>query len=404
MSTTTEHRILEAIAKTIDIPDSAYDAAGRRYRDLDVWFAHPGSFCAGFDPHIYAQGSFRLGTVNRPLGDDEAYDLDLACKLRQGVSKITHTQEQVKTLVGNDVKSYRKARRIDKPVQEKHRCWRLEYADDLSFHIDIVPCIPEEHTRQRLIEDAIIRAQSSDKALAKAIANLSVNITDDRLPGYGILTADWLLSNPEGYALWFESRMRLARVILEALKRQLKAAEIKNIPVFKWKTPLQRCVQMFKRHRDIMFADKPDVKPISIIITTLAARAYQGEPDLWEATRNVLEKMGGLVNPQAPRVPNPVNPAEDFADKWSTQEGRVNRLEENFHAWLAQARADFEVLASSRDTDLISEMAGQKLNAHLKPADLRSQVSIAAPTVFAPKTHDIVEKPARPWRRLTDHH
>ena len=91
MSTTTEHRILEAIAKTIDIPDSAYDAAGRRYRDLGVWFAHPGSFCAGFDPHIYAQGSFRLGTVNRPLGDDEAYDLDLACKLRQGVSKITHT-------------------------------------------------------------------------------------------------------------------------------------------------------------------------------------------------------------------------------------------------------------------------------------------------------------------------
>ena len=110
VSTTTEHRILEAIAKTIDIPDSAYDAAGRRYRDLGVWFAHPGSFCAGFDPHIYAQGSFRLGTVNRPLGDDEAYDLDLACKLRQGVSKITHTQEQVKTLVGNDVKSYRKAR------------------------------------------------------------------------------------------------------------------------------------------------------------------------------------------------------------------------------------------------------------------------------------------------------
>ena len=182
MSTTTGHRILEAIAKTIDIPDSAYDAAGRRYRDLFVWFARPGSLCAGFDPHIHAQGSFRLGTVNRPLGDDEAYDLDLACKLRQGVRKTTHTQEQVKALVGNDVKSYRKARHIDKPVQEKHRCWRLEYADDLSFHIDIVPCIPEEQTRQRLIEDAIIRAQSSDQALAKAIASLSVNITDDRLP------------------------------------------------------------------------------------------------------------------------------------------------------------------------------------------------------------------------------
>ena len=399
MSTTTGHRILEEIAKTIDIPDSAYETAERRYRDLGVWFARPESLCAPFDPHIHAQGSFRLGTVNRPLGADEAYDLDLSCKLRQGISKTNHSQQQVKTFVGDDVKSYRKARHIDEPVQEKHRCWRLEYADNLSFYIDIVPCIPEEHNRQRLIEDAIIRAQSSDEPLAKAIAELSVNITDDRLPGYRIVTPDWLLSNPEGYARWFESRMSLARTMLEALKRQFKAAEVEEIPLFKWKTPLQRCVQMFKRHRDIMFADKPDVKPISIIITTLAARAYQGETDLWEATCNVLDSMVGLVNPQKPRVPNPVNPAEDFADKWSAQEGRSNRLEENFYAWLAQARSDFDVLASSRDTGFISEMAGQKLAARLKSADLRSKVGIAAPTVFAPKTHPIVEKPARPWKR-----
>ena len=359
----------------------------------------PGSICASFDPYIHAQGSFRLGTVNRPLGDDETYDLDLACELRQGISKITHTQEQLKTFVGDDVKSYRMARHIDKPVQEKHRCWRLEYSDDLSFYIDIVPCIPEEHTRQRLIEDAIIKARSSDETLAKAIADLSVNITDDRLPRYRVLTTDWLLSNPEGYARWFESRMRLAGAMLEALKHQFKGAEIDEIPIFKWKTPLQRCVQMFKRHRDIMFADSPDVKPISIIITTLAARAYQGETDLWEATCNVLDSMVGLVNPRTPRVPNPVNPAEDFADKWSTQEGRSNRLEENFHAWLAQARSDFEVLASSRDTDFISEMAEQKLAARLKSVGLRSKVGIAVPTVFAAKTHPIVEKPARPWKR-----
>ena len=399
MSTTTAHRILEEIAKTIDIPDSAYETAERRYRDLGTWLERHGSICGNFDPHIHAQGSFRLGTVIRPIGDEEAYDLDLSCELRRGISRVTHTQEQVKTFVGDDVKSYRRARHIDKSVQEKHRCWRLEYADDLCFHMDIVPCIPEEHDRRRLLEDAIIKVQSSDEALAKAIANLSVNITDDRLAGYSTLTADWLLSNPEGYARWFESRMRLAVAMFEAIKRQFKAADIDEIPTFRWKTPLQRSVQMFKRHRDIMFAGKPDVKPISIIITTLAARAYQGETDLWEATRNVLDKMGGLVNPLAPRVPNPVNPAEDFADKWRTEEGRANRLEENFQLWLAQARSDFEAMASSRDTDFICEMAGQKLNVHLKSAGLRSQVGIAAPTVFAPKRRSIVEKPAPPWRR-----
>ena len=399
MSTTTAHRILEEIAKTIDIPDSAYETAERRYRDLGTWLEHPESICANYDPHIRAQGSFRLGTVIRPIGDDEAYDLDLSCELRQGISRATHTQKQVKTFVGDDVKSYRMARHIDKSVQEKHRCWRLEYADDLNFHMDIVPCIPEEHDRRRLLEDAIIKAQSSDEALAKDIANLSVNITDDRRAGYSILTADWLLSNPEGYARWFESRMRLAVAMFEAIKSQFRAADIDEIPTFKWKTPLQRSVQMFKRHRDIMFAGKPDVKPISIIITTLAARAYQGETDLWEATRNVLDKMGGLVNPQAPRVPNPVNPEEDFADKWSTQEGRANRLEENFQLWLAQARSDFEALASSRDTEFIADMAVQKLNARLKSSDLRTQVGIGASAPFVPKTHNIVEKPAAPWRQ-----
>lgn len=399
MSTTTGHGILEEIAKTIDIPDSAYETAERRYKNLGNWLSQPGSHCARFDPHIHAQGSFRLGTVIRPLGDDEAYDLDLSCKLRQGISKTTHTQENVKTLVGVDVKSYRRARQIDKPVQEKHRCWRLEYADDLSFHIDIVPCIPEEYSRQRLIEDAIIRAQSADEALAKTIANLSVNITDDRLLGYRILTTDWLLSNPEGYARWFESRMSLARTTLEVLKRQLNAAEIDDIPAYKWKTPLQRCVQMFKRHRDIMFADIPDAKPISIIITTLAGRAYQGETDLWDATNNILDKMGSLVNSQAPRVPNPVNPAEDFADNWSTQEGRANRLEENFHAWLTQARSDFQALASARDTELISELAHRKLDARLKAADFRLVSGLTAPIGFAPKTHHVVERPARPWKR-----
>ena len=399
MSTATGTRILEEIARTIDIPDSAYENAERRYKDLGAWFARSEARCSGFDPHIHAQGSFRLGTVNRPIGDEEAYDLDLSCKLRQGISKTTHTQEQVKTLVGDDVKSYRKARHIDKPAQEKHRCWRLEYADDLSFHIDIVPCIPEEHARQLLIETAIIRARSSDEALSKTIAELSVNITDNRLLGYRILTPDWQLSNPEGYARWFEARMSLARAYLETLKREFKAAKIDEIPAFKWKTPLQRCVQMFKRHRDIMFADNPDVKPISIIITTLAARAYQGETDLWEATRNLLDKMGGLINPQTPRVPNPVNPAEDFADKWSTPEGRANRLEENFRAWLTQAQTDFETLATSHDTQFIAAMADRKLNVRVNSGDLRTQAGIAASVVFVPTRHNIVEKPAAPWKR-----
>src|SRR5216683_5519814 len=114
-----------------------------------------------------------------------------------------------------------------------------------------------------------------------------------------------------------------------------------------------------------MFADNPDLKPISIIITTLAARAYRGEADLGEAMQRFLTDMGGLINPESPRVPNPVNPAEDFADKWATAEGRAKKLEENFRAWLDQAKADFEVIGSSGDATFISDQAMQKLGSRL---------------------------------------
>ena len=57
-------------------------------------------------------------------------------------------------------------------------------------------------------------------------------------------------------------------------------------------------------------------KPISIIITTLAAQAYRGETDLQETTLGLLDRMLGLINHETLRVPNPVNPEEDFADKW----------------------------------------------------------------------------------------
>lgn len=393
------HRILEEIAKTIEIPESAYETAEKRYNDLGSWFARPESKCSRFDPHVNAQGSFRLGTVIRPLKDDDAYDLDLACRLCSGITKGTYTQHQVKTLIGSDLESYRNARSIQKPKEEMHRCWRLEYADHLSFHMDIVPCIPEDHPTHRLIREAIVRARSTNERLARTIAELSVNITDNRHPDYRFLTTKWLISNPEGYARWFESRMGLARTFLESLKRQLRAAGIEEIPAFKWKTPLQRCVQMFKRHRDIMFADHDDVKPISIIITTLAAHSYQGEADLWEATRNLLDRMEGLINPQFPHVPNPVNPAEDFADKWDTPEGRARGLQQNFRRWLVQARSDFKSIASARDTGYIAELAGRKLHSHLRSSDLRERIGIAAPAVFTPKAHQIVERPAAPWRR-----
>jgi len=43
-------RLLVAIARTIDIPDSAYETAEKRYEDLGGWFARPEAEFSLFDP------------------------------------------------------------------------------------------------------------------------------------------------------------------------------------------------------------------------------------------------------------------------------------------------------------------------------------------------------------------
>ncbi|MBK7784808.1 MAG: hypothetical protein IPJ57_09985 [Gemmatimonadetes bacterium] len=107
----------------------------------------------------------------------------------------------------------------------------------------------------------------------------------------------------------------------------------------------------------MMFRDNPDSKPVSIIITTLAGRAYQGEADLESALRRILSTMGNLVNQGAPRVPNPVYPGEDFADKWSDPARKHLDLERHFWQWLEQAKADFNILTSPKGPDLLLESA-----------------------------------------------
>src|SRR5689334_13427307 len=121
MSDNKRSLILGAIGESIDIPDSAYEKAEARYKDLGEWFGRPEARCHPFDPHIYPQGSFRLGTVIRPVDEDGEYDLDLGCRLRVGISKATHTQKQLKELVGKDLEAYRLARNIDEKTEEKHR-------------------------------------------------------------------------------------------------------------------------------------------------------------------------------------------------------------------------------------------------------------------------------------------
>lgn len=397
MSDLKARHILNEIIGDIDIPEASYEIAERRYKDLGSWFERQDSKSGCFKPHIFPQGSFRLGTVIKPVDDDGEYDLDLSCSLEFGITKTTHTQKQLKHLVGYDLEAYRIARGIKEAREEKHRCWRLKYADTMSFHMDAVPAIPEESNQIQILLEGMVKI-GSDRNLAQDLSALAVAITDNRNSNFSSYTPDWLVSNPEGYARWFETRMELAQVLLEGWKHMAKMAKVDKIPAFRRKSPLQRCVQILKRHRDVMFKENDDAKPISIIITTLAARAYNGEAEIEDALGAILNGMGAQINPAKPKIPNPVNPVEDFADKWYDEKYKHLNLEGNFHDWLSQAQADFRAIVSARDSKSLVEQAMDRFAVRLNEEDISRKLGLSASTVAVPPKHTVItDEPARPW-------
>lgn len=77
---------------------------------------------------------------------------------------------------------------------------------------------------------------------------------------------------------------------------------------------------------------------ISIIITTLAAWAYDGEENVYEALCNILHKMPEHIQVRNGEfwIENPVMNEENFADKWNT----VPSKQTAFVRWLARARKE----------------------------------------------------------------
>lgn len=394
MSIDKNNSVLSEILEKIELPDSAYEKAGKRYNDIGEWLHRKESRCAAYSPHVFPQGSFRLGTAIRPESEEE-YDIDIGCKFASGISKKNITQKQLKTMVGEELELYRQARNIEEDVEEKRRCWRIEYKDELRFHMDVVPCIPENQSQQTFLKKRMMDESAMDEALAHQVAELAVSITDNADREFDHLSDNWRSSNPEGFAKWFESRMRTAKSIINERELSYKAS-IDALPYYKWKTPLQSAVQLLKRHRDTMFKDNDDAKPISAILTTLAAKAYNGEGDLVTAIENILERMSDYVNLQAPHVPNPVNPDEDFADKWYSEEHAHLNLRESFYMWLQQAKTDFQAICAKDNSQRIVDVATRGFAVHLRRKTVESVLGLT-PLVAATPTRIDASSSPRPW-------
>lgn len=315
------NNILSLLNEELDIPDTKYDDAEASYKSVGKWMGRPESSIRRYFPELYVQGSFRLGTVIRPFNEDCEYDIDSVCKLE--LSTVDCSQQELKQLIGFETKEYAKTQGIKKPVKEGRRCWTLRYDNEARFHMDILPAIPNAETFRLLLEKNGIKSPWADDA---------IGITDNTLSNYKERNAIWSVSNPKGYANWFRAQMKVASSTIYGRTATLmeKYASVEDVPTYKLKTTLQRVVQILKHHRDIVYGNDGD-KPISVIISTLAAHAYNNEDDIVSALLNIAPNILKYIENRegVPWVKNPSNPLENFADKWTDHPKRKKK----FYEW-----------------------------------------------------------------------
>ncbi|MGK4351759.1 MULTISPECIES: nucleotidyltransferase domain-containing protein [Enterobacter cloacae complex] len=286
---------------------------------------------------IYSQGSVRLNTTVKPKGSEQ-YDVDLLCYL-PNASHITGWA-QVLDAVRDRLSSHETYRKMLHPLP---RGYRIMYAGD--YHLDITPGI--------------------DWSTNPTEENHPLLVPDTRLRG-------WKESNPAGYATWFDNITEklptfLTRMV--ACENLAKSASVRPLPNHTHKKLLNRIVQIFKRHRDVWAAsqgkDYIEFKPISAIITTLSAHAYNHICDQkttydtdFDVILDVLYLMpkfivGSLGNYH---VSNPSMPAENFAEKWNNPEsGKGERLKKHFDLWHKAAIESINEIAASEGEDELLE-------------------------------------------------
>lgn len=328
--------ILEQLGKTLDISESQFNAIVKSYEAVGKWLSDPNSRLFLYSPVIIPQGSFMLGTMIPPTNGHDEIDIDLVCRLRGKSSQWA--QYHLKQIVGAQLKAHGTYGKMFD--EEGRRCWTLNYSDSARYHMDILPALVDQN--YQIILEKALSSQDQKKA-----EELAIRITDNQESNYWSEPDPryWPKSNPFGYGIWFHNLARL-----DIVKGYSLRAAVHPVPSYQHeKFPLQRAVQILKWHRDQLFNGDKE-KPISIIITTLAARAYEKQTDVTAALMGIVSRMSSMIevryDPVRKRyikwIPNPVNPEENFADKWPDNV----HLEEKFNRWIQQLQQDLDHIFS----------------------------------------------------------
>jgi len=319
-------KILEKIGESLDITSTQYELAKEKYKAVGRWLAE-GEYCilgsdkkqCFKDGEIYPQGSIQLETVVKPIGKKE-FDIDLVF-YTPNISAYDIKPEYLRELIGNRLKEHKTYNKILKPL---NRGWCLEYANE--FHLDITPSL-ENHNEPY---------------------NESELVADKKLKQY-------MPTNPKGFSQWFGNISEM-QPLLDITKSMFEsrsvvvtldsAATVTELPKHnpKNKALLKRYVQILKKHRDVIFQDQNNA-PISIIITTLTAKAYAyciqsfSYNNAYDLMLDTLKHMLKFIEIRNSLywVENPTVNGENFAEKWNTNPERKKA----FYKWHNQCLTFF---------------------------------------------------------------
>jgi hypothetical protein len=325
--------LIEEACQYLEPSPSQRELAKQRYEGVGDWLARSDDGLLA-SILIRLHGSVAIGTTVKPVGANE-HDVDLVAHVPDVAIMVA--PGQLKRRIGDRLRNNGNYAPL---LMEMPRCWRLDYANE--FHLDITPSIPNPECPYggELVPDKSVRT--------------------------------WKASNPMGYRAKFERRAalqpRIRALAKRAFDRALADAPVEPYPDAKpFKGILRRLVQICKRHRDLYFTDDTDgLAPLSIIITTLASRAYEycvGQFEYDDELDLVLEVLrwmprmlqtGTVDGHGVWYLWNQTTVGENFCEKWNRHPERAHA----FFGWHRQAVTEVERLAAAEGLDQVRRLLG----------------------------------------------